>query len=319
MRFRTFVLALCVALSIVAVQARADFSAMYIFGDSLSDTGNLASAPGQGDFPPPFFENRVSNGPVAVETLAASLGLEANASFHLLGGPAVGTNYAVAGARASGSEAIDLTTQVGAFLQNLGAAPADALYVVFIGGNDVRDARDVDDLAAQDIISQAVAAIATNIETLATAGATIFLVTNAPDLGVIPETQLLAGINAQPLLPEIATQRTQAFNEALAAEVVRLRDELGLTIALVNLFNANRSVLDNALAYGLTNVDDACLLIVNDAFVFHPDCDNGANLNAFAFFDAIHPTAPVHERMGRVLFAFTPAPPPDPPLPPVVE
>ncbi len=70
MRFRTNLLALCCVLLISATHVDANFSAVYVLGDSLSDTGNLASAPGQGDFPPPFFENRVSNGPVAVETLA---------------------------------------------------------------------------------------------------------------------------------------------------------------------------------------------------------------------------------------------------------
>ena len=47
------------------------FSNMYIFGDSLSDTGNRATV--TGDFPAPFFMNRVSNGQVAVEVLATSL------------------------------------------------------------------------------------------------------------------------------------------------------------------------------------------------------------------------------------------------------
>ncbi len=226
--FRTYLWGLCVALLLTASHANAQFSQLYSFGDSLTDTGNLASV--RGPFPPPFFMNRVSNGPVAVETLAALLGLEANASLHLMG-PAQGTNYAVAGARARGSEAIDLTTQVGAFLQNHGnTAPPDALYMLMIGGNDARDARDADDMAAQEIITQATAAIATNIETLATAGALRFLVVNVPDLGAIPETRLLAEATAMPLLIDIATLRSETFNQALADEVSRLRTELGLKI-----------------------------------------------------------------------------------------
>lgn len=308
MHFRTSLLALCFVLLISASHVYANFSAFYVLGDSLSDTGNLASIQG-GDFPPPFFENRVTNGPVAVETLAALLGLSADASLYLTGA-AQGTNYAVAGARARGAEAIDLASQTGALLQSLGnAVPGDALVVVFIGGNDARDARDAaDDMAAQDIISQAVAATAATIETLANAGAASFLVVNVPDLGGIPETQLLAGVRGQSLLPAIATLRTEAYNAALGHEVDRLRADLGVKIALVNLFDTNRELLDNAAAYGLTNLVDACFLLVDSVPVFHPDCGGGANLNDFAFFDAIHPTAPVHERIGRIFVCVCPRP-----------
>jgi phospholipase/lecithinase/hemolysin len=45
---------------------------------------------------------------------------------------------------------------------------------------------------------------------------------------------------------------------------------------------------------------------------FHPDCENGANFDAFAYFDDIHPTAKVHELLGRILFSFAPLPPPAP-------
>ena len=128
------------------VQADTSFSRVYVFGDSLSDTGNLASI--FGPFPmPPFYKNRVSNGPVGVEVLAQKLGHTAEASLHLIG-PSVGSNYAVAGANALGSDPIDLGTQVLAFQANHGfIAPPDALYVVFIGGNDVRSSRGRADLS----------------------------------------------------------------------------------------------------------------------------------------------------------------------------
>ena len=52
--------------------ARADsFSAVFVYGDSLSDNGNVHSAIGLP--PPPYYNGRFSNGPVAVEQLAAQL------------------------------------------------------------------------------------------------------------------------------------------------------------------------------------------------------------------------------------------------------
>ena len=307
MRFRRQVACISVVFWLVATQAQAQFSALYIVGDSLVDTGNLASV--RGNFPPPFYMNRVSNGPVAVEILAGLLGLEARASLHLVG-PPDGTNYAVAGARARGLEPIDLSAQVGALLQHLGGvAPPDALYVVMIGGNDARDARDVEEMTAQEVIALTAAAIATNIEALAAAGALRFLVVNVPDLGMIPETRRLAESTGMPDLPAMATRLTEMLNQAIGNEVARLRAEAGLQIALVDIFNNGRAVIDNASAYAIDNVTDGCFLLLDFGLQFHPDCNTGANLGAFAFFDGIHPTAKVHEIFGRLMFAFAPSPP----------
>lgn len=47
-----------------------DFSAMYVFGDSLSDTGNLKAVTQDPNMP-----SRFTNGPVVVEVIANALGL----------------------------------------------------------------------------------------------------------------------------------------------------------------------------------------------------------------------------------------------------
>ena len=86
---------------------------------------------------------------------------------------------------------IDLPTQIGAFLFSRGGvAPADALYVIFIGGNDIRDARDVaEKQVAKAIIREAVEGAAGAVRALAGAGAERILVANAPVIGSIPETR----------------------------------------------------------------------------------------------------------------------------------
>src|SRR6185503_7186924 len=57
-----------------ATVANADsFSAIVVYGDSLSDNGNLFAASGQP--PAPYFQGRRSDGPVAVEQLAGALGV----------------------------------------------------------------------------------------------------------------------------------------------------------------------------------------------------------------------------------------------------
>ena len=71
---------------------------LYVVGDSLSDQGNAFALTG-GTFPPPPYDQRASNGPVAVEYLADALGVP------LAPSAAGGTNYAVVGA-ATGAVAI---------------------------------------------------------------------------------------------------------------------------------------------------------------------------------------------------------------------
>ncbi len=88
---RAISLAGALFVSLASSQAFA-YSALYVFGDSLSDTGNVYNSLGGAYPPPPYFNGRFSNGPVWVETFAANLGLTANAAT---GG---GTNWAFGGA-----------------------------------------------------------------------------------------------------------------------------------------------------------------------------------------------------------------------------
>lgn len=282
------------------------YSNVFVFGDSLSDTGNLALV--RGPLPAPFYMNRISNGPVAVEKLAAQLGLTAEASGYLSGDLPTGTNYAVAGARArvrAVDEAlIDLPTQVSAFLlHNYGTAPDDALYIVFIGGNDVRDARDEpNDHVAHDVLENAVSAIAANLRILIASGARKILVVNVPDLGKIPETRLIETTSGMRGFSHRATELTKRFNHVLRKKVKRINRELDAQIVLFDAYKTIGFILANSAALEYTNRADACFSIALQAF--HPDCD----FDEFVFFDEIHPSARTHERASRAMYAVVPEP-----------
>ena len=282
-----------------AAQSDTSYSRVFVFGDSLSDTGNLASV--LGNFPAPYYMNRISNGPVAVETLAARLGLTAEASLHLIGAE-VGSNYAVSGASASGAESIDLDTQIMIFQSNHGfVAPADALYVIFIGGNDVRTARDVSDLStAQAIVNDAATDAGNAIESLAQSGARSFLVVNAPNIGSIPETHLIAAATDEPELLKRTRKLSKLYRSKLHNIIDKLEDNSNLDIKEFDLFKFFTGLLRNADAYGFINSTDACFSSVS--FTFHPDCNNGSNFDQFVFFDEIHPTARVHALVGDAFY-----------------
>lgn len=272
------------------------YSNIYIFGDSLSDTGNLASV--REDFPLPYYMNRVSNGPVAVEILAERLGFTAQASFHLLGMNS-GTNYAVAGANAYGDQAIDLAAQVIAFQVNHGfIAPSDALYVIFIGGNDIRSARGViDESNAEIIIKAAANEVGLAIESLSQSGAQSFLLVNAPDIGLIPETKLIAEASADPELVMRANSLSESYRKSLRKLHSQYNGKNNIKVIEFDLFQYFNKLIHKAEKFGFTNSTDACFS--SEAFVFNDDCINGDNFNEFIFFDEIHPTARVHSLVGN--------------------
>ena len=253
------VLGACIAGALLGVSSAyaGPYSAEYVFGDSLSDNGNAAElynvaffagpppAPPHGFYPgnfpdPPSYHDSFTNGPVAVQLLAQSLGLNANPSLWvtgfsdpagLFGGPSFvpGTNYAVGGATAvlgppppPGVPNTNLPSQVGAFsLHEGGVADPNALYVVMIGGNDVRNAAlggtGTVDATGTLAIENGVHAELTAISTLSHEGARDFLVVNVPNVGVIPEFTI-----ENPTLANAATDYSQMYDSFLAAGLATL-------------------------------------------------------------------------------------------------
>jgi phospholipase/lecithinase/hemolysin len=122
-----------------AVTATPSYSALYVFGDSLVDAGNIAALTG-GSTPNQalgYFEGRFTNGYDYTDLLNLALfGTPSKAS--LTGG----NNFAFGGARIVSDtvDAIpDLTPQITTYLATKGGGVADpnALYVLNAGGNDI--------------------------------------------------------------------------------------------------------------------------------------------------------------------------------------
>jgi len=297
-RLSKFILLLLLISSSWVQAADVSFSRVFVFGDSLSDTGNLASI--TGDLPSPYFMNRISNGPVAVETLAARFGLTAQASLHLIW-PEEGSNYAVAGASAVGIEPIDLDTQIVSFQANHIVAPVDALYVIFIGGNDIRSARsETNPVIAQSMIKAAAAKVRRTIKSLSQTGAHSFLLISAPNIGLIPETQLIATATNNPGLIEHTRTLSELYQQELHKMTRYLRYTSGIKITQFDLFTFFNELIEQADQYGFSNTTDACFNSANATF--HPDCNSGSNFDQFIFFDEIHPTARVHALVGDALY-----------------
>lgn len=302
------VLALAVSGSVPAA-----YSGLYVFGDSLSDNGTLAGAFGV-NLPAPWSSdpplNRVSNGPVAVERLAARLGLDLRPSLHLsaLGFPPVlapvGTDYAVATARARAqgdffADLPSLGVQVATFLGYTPSAPSDALYVVFIGGNDVLDIRaEADDGRAAAVIDSATRAVGSALDGLIEAGARQILVPNVFDIGLTPAA---AGA------PGLATRRTLEYNQALAGVIAGVEGARGVDLIEYDLFGLGQALARDPAAFGFANFADPCTdggaaELPPRAPAYLDGC-SALVIDQYAFFDDIHPTAALHALIGEELYA----------------
>ncbi|MFQ5937752.1 MAG: SGNH/GDSL hydrolase family protein, partial [Acidiferrobacterales bacterium] len=216
------------------------------------------------------------------------------------------------------------------------AAPSDALYVMFIGGNDVREARDALRLLLlgveetprpESIIAAAVSSIDQSIRALIGAqaemgsGAKTFLVVNSPNIASLPETRIIAE-TLGPLGPMFVLgtiQLTKQFNQQLAERLDQIRaDQMDSLVKIkeFNLFRFFEGVRFVGKLLGVfENIKDACfssrLYQATGSLVFvpplgHPDCEpdeenEPPKCDDFVFFDDIHPTGQVHRIVGKAL------------------
>jgi phospholipase/lecithinase/hemolysin len=252
----------------------APFSRLVVFGDSLSDTGNLFSAIG---FPPspPYFEGRGTNGPVAVEYLQAALGLS----------DADVENYAFYGATTGAGNIIDSGTPAtsnglpGVLLQYMNAldagftvSPTD-LYVI-LGGppNDFR----------VDLSLPALQTALTNqiqlVMSLQLMGAQNIIIGGVPDLGRLPGVAA-----AGPAVAFAASSLSQLYN-------AQLQGALPAGVRYLDL----EAILNAALADpSFTNTTTPCLFAGSVC----------SNPNEYVFWDEFHPTTRVHQLAGEALLA----------------
>jgi outer membrane lipase/esterase len=312
-------------LGVTAAQAT-DFSAEYVFGDSLSDNGNVAELENvlglfSGNFPfPPSFHDSFTNGPVAVAGLAESLGLNLTPSLwvtdfkdpaSLFGGASFvpGTNYAVGGATSAadakgGVPDINLPQQVAAYSGFVSEhANPNALYVIMIGGNDVRNA--VLQSTGAAAITAGVGAEKAAISTLSGEGAKHFLVVNVPNVGLIPEFAL-----EDPTQAGTATTLSQLYDTDLAVGLHALDPTLaaGTTLQEFDLYALNEEILAKAISEGL-NTTDPCFTDTPGSAAATTECGtDGANIDSFLYWDDIHPTAPVQAMWAQAFSAAVPEP-----------
>ena len=291
------------ALLLLAAPAWADaqsrFSGIVVFGTSLSDSGNAFALVGDASTPPDFMlspllvpsapyakgGHHFSNGATWIEQFARSVGLGDSVRPALADASA--TNYAVGAARAYNDGInFNLTRQVDTFLEHSGGvASVQALYVIEMGSNDIRDAFTVYATGGDGgpILAEAIASIAGNIQRLYVAGAREFLVWLPPNVALTPAIRSLP-----PAAQGLASFLTQVFDSNLAGVLAQLSQNLpGANIVPLDAFQLLNAIVANAAAFNLSNVTTPCLTPNVAPF----SCSNA---DAFLFWDGIHPTKAGH-------------------------
>jgi phospholipase/lecithinase/hemolysin len=281
--------------------AETRFSGIVVFGTSLSDPGNAFLLLGNQATPPDFTLNPLlipsapyargghhfSNGATWIEQFARSVGMGDSVRPALATSDPAVTNYAVGAARAYNDGInFNLTRQVDTFLaRSGGVAPSDALYVIEMGSNDIRDAFALYAVGGNGapILSQAIASIAANIQKLYGAGARKFLVWVTPNIALTPAIRSLG-----PAAGGLATQLTQSFNGGLAQTLAQLGSVLpGSSFLRLDAYRMLTEIVASPATFGLDTATTAC--VTPSVAPFH--CQNAGG---FLFWDGIHPTKAGH-------------------------
>ena len=273
-------------------ECRETFSHILVFGDSLSDTGNYYRLSG-GSPPPPYAKGRFCNGPIWVEYLAASLGMEYQpADNFAVGGATTGTLNSNDGF--AGKEYPGLLDEVASFAARSPVRePGRALYVVEAGANDFFVALATGTSPAT-LIGTGVVNTISAIQQLRGAGARFILVMNVPDLGVTPMAQGLG--EGGPLM---LTQLSAGYNQALDLALEQLA-QAGIPTIRLDAFAVLDEMANKPAAYGFSNVTTPFLL-----------APPGTSPDQFLFWDPVHPTTGAHEVLAQealeqLISAFSP-------------
>ena len=276
-----------------------------------------------------YKQSRVSDEAVAVEHLAKQLGLgELEPSLHVVPKP-IANRYGLRGGERQGARPgeEDLGRQVDWLLLDHAPLPADAVYVIMIGGNDAIDAMQADAAACRGrsrpsaaIVTSAVGAIGSSVERLLDFGARRVVVANVPDLATLPAIRDANSRGDRLAALAAASAISVAFDRELDAALDRIEARgrwAAPTPPDIERFDLRAALAGVQLTFAARggNATDACF--DSEAYrdsaaaerVFHPACTPptvGAapRFAEFVFWYGSHPTGAAHAAIGEAMRAL---------------
>jgi len=272
-RLRTILQVVIAAALLSSLALAGPFSYLIAYGDSLSDNGNFYAITGQP--PAPYWNGRVSNGPVAAEIMAAAMGATLQ-DFAWAGAttgignindiPTPGTTTALGSFNLPGMKTTFDSTKA-----SLVPIAPSSEFILWGGAMDfIYPAEPI-----PDIIGRGVANLVQMTSELQAMRAGMIVVPGMPDLGLTPRA-----MSYGPAVASGFSQVTDIFNMAL-------RSNLPPGAAFFDTAALMRHIIANPGDYGFTNVTEPC-------FVSSPSPSICADPAAYFFWDDIHPTTATH-------------------------
>ena len=294
----------------VAFADARDYTSIVVFGDSLSDTGNVADlTQAQYDvrIPGPYADytdGRFTDGddtiPAAqkyfgvwIEQLAAMLPAKPMIINSLNGGTNYAYGFATTGSGTgvftfgpSDSLSVDVNNigqQITDYLATRPTISDKTLFVVWGGAIDVLYATSPDDVIKAGI-NQAI-----NVQRLIDAGATQFIIPNLPPLGLVPR------LNGSPTTSIPGTKASILYNQVLAAGLDIVHDfNFGRHLRFVQLdvFALFNKIVASPAEYSLADVT------TSSQGIYKVDPDT------YLFWDDLHPTTRGHNILALTAFSM---------------
>ena len=291
--------ALLLTFTVVLAHAQ-DYTSIVIFGDSLSDTGNVADltyAKYGFRLPSPTFDytdGRFTDGadtePAArnffgvwVEQLAATLPSKPVIKASLDGGTDYAYGFATTG---SGTGAFTFGPSDSLFVNvnNIGQQITDylatkprinekTLFIIWGGAIDILNAT-----SSSDVVNAAIDQTF-NVQRLIEAGATQFIIPNLPPLGAVPR------LSGSPTTSIPATKASILYNVTLAAGLTILHDfnpERHLHLNQLDVFSLFNQIIATPTRFSLVDVTTSSQGLPT------------ANPDTYLFWDDLHPTTRGH-------------------------
>lgn len=293
----------CSALS-AAATAR-DFSNIYVFGDSLSDSGTYAGALG---IPPEYAKFTTNPDNVWSENLAARYNTGMSSAYstdnQTFTPNEAGNNFAVGGARvdlepgALGGKLSGMapyvpsvSDQVDLFLSR-GPLDRQALYAVFAGANDIFTqfagvAMGGDLPIALANLQTAAEAEAEQISLLQQGGAKNLIVIGVPDVSLTP-----FGSRVGPQGNALLGVMTATFNDTLQASIT------GRKLLYFDSASALEAIIADPERFGITNTTDPACGVGTSSLGCVPGQTEGSvtaeQAAGYLFADDVHPSGAGH-------------------------
>ena len=321
------------------------YTGVYVFGDSLVDAGNILKlAEWYGDLPfsdlpdgAPYadlgyYQGRFSNGLNFADLLAnKAIGSVTSPVFpYGFEDPWIGVpiapfagdphgndlNFAYGGAQVRQGDEVgqDLDSQTDTFRNAVdGDAPPDALYIVTMGGNDVRNLAKVDSAPATqagafDALDNVAQQLTHELGQLIDDGARNFLITGCADVGFIPDYDINNNDVLDPseqVRADAGTLYSQYLDTLIRNEVVPALRAMGATVTYVPMMDYQNG--------GATVTGGLSAILPTLEALNHLSpgtlTTNLLEHRELVFFDDIHPNAQVHALFGsyaQALLSGTP-------------